>query len=93
MTWEHVEHVSTTLSVVTTLGALGCQSWAVSLRRRLARPKPQTTAVQAPPAAERPRPCRVRSVVHVTASDGRVVTVSLDHACAASEPSEVTSRW
>ncbi|WP_251063951.1 hypothetical protein [Streptomyces sp. ISL-44] len=54
MTWEHVEHVSTTLSVVNTLGALGCQSWAVSLHRRLARLKPQTTAMQAPPATERP---------------------------------------
>ncbi|MER6314359.1 hypothetical protein ABT237_11380 [Streptomyces sp. NPDC001581] len=93
MTWEHVEHISTTLSVVNTLGALGYQSWAVSLRRQLDRLKPQTTAMQAPPATEQACPRRVRAVIHVTASDGHVVTVTLDHACAASEPSEVTSRW
>ncbi|MFD9724629.1 hypothetical protein [Streptomyces sp. NPDC059072] len=92
MTWESVEHVSTILSAVAALGALG-QPWAVRLLRCLARSKEPATPERSSYLPQQPSRCARRTVVRVETPDGHVVTVWTIHSPALAEPSGESALW
>ncbi|GAA2655619.1 hypothetical protein GCM10010425_82900 [Streptomyces spororaveus] len=93
MTWESVEHISTILSAVNALGALGYQPWAVRLLRCLPRSKEPATPGPPPRLPEQPHRCAGRTVVRVETPDGHVVTIWSNHPPAVAAPNGESSLW